>query len=148
MTWICDTCREAINTPDNGWLEWKSVNPGTGNKRGFRLVHDAGGPYNNRCMYDERQFAEGESLADLPLESFLGQDGLMTLLEFLSDSPEASGEIIEIIKRLHIEGYEMARRHFDSALRDGVFERNTKPGFYAQRDIKATLDWVATNPRD
>lgn len=143
MTWICDTCREQIPAADAGWLEWKSVDRGAGNKQGFRLVHNGSGPYRNRCMYDQRAFGAGESLADLPLESFMGQDGLLTLLEFLSDSPHAADEILEIIKRLHIEGYETARLHFDSAIRNGVFEPNTKPGFYSQRDIHATLDWVA-----
>jgi len=145
VSWTCDTCGEPIKSVDGGWLEWKTDLGAIGKKWGFRLVHDASGPYNNRCMYNFKQFPEGEGLGDIQLEQFVGQDGLMTLLEFLSDSPSTADEIIEIIKRIHIDGYDAARRHFNAAVREGVFEPNTKPDFYRQRDIQATLKWAKDN---
>jgi hypothetical protein len=50
--------------------------------------------------------------------------------------------LIELIKRLHIPGYEQARNSFDAAISDGAFEPNTKPGFYSQSNIQNTLRWI------
>jgi hypothetical protein len=152
MTWICDTCHETINSVDDGWFEWKSVPKADGEyggRIGFRLVHAGTKGPNGRkgCMYNERGFAKGESLADLPLEQFVGPDGLMNLLEFLSDSP-GSDELIEMIKRLHVPGYEGARLHFDRAIREGVFEPNSKPGFHSQRQIERVRTWLEEKKSD
>jgi hypothetical protein len=98
-------------------------------------------------MYNERGFAKGESLADLPLEQFVGADGLMNLLEYLSDAP-GSDELIEMIKRLHVPGYEVARSHFDRAISAGVFEPNSKPGFYSQRQIERVQTWLKDQTSD
>lgn len=150
MTWVCDTCGEAIRSVDDGWLEWKTrFNDAAtrSEKSGFRLVHGPGGPRNNRCMYNEERFRDGEVVGDLQLETFTGPDGLMTLLEFLSDNPQSADEIIEIIKRIHIPGYDTARHHFAAAIRAGVFEPNTKPGFHSVSDIDATNAW-ATQRRE
>lgn len=95
-------------------------------------------------MYNERTFAQNESLSDLDLAVFAGPNGLMTLLEFLSDNPEASEELIEVIKRLHVPLYEQSRRYLARAVREGVFEPNTKAGFHSQRDMQAVIAWAAT----
>ena len=142
MVWKCDTCGDAVETVETGWVEWmsqigsKSTNP----RHNFRLVHHA--VPGKKCQYNSRTFPEGTGLGDLPLAYFLGNDGLMNLLEYLSDSPSSADEIIELIKRLHIPGYEEARSHFDHAIRAGVFEPNTKPGFYSLADIQRTVDWA------
>lgn len=143
MAWICETCGETIKQEGDGWLEWK-IDSRNGAKHSFRLVHDmAAAPNGRSCQYNFKSFPEGEGLGDLQLEQFTGDDGLMTLLEFLSDNPQSADEIIEMIKRIHIPGYESARRHFKAAIRDGVFEPNTKPGFHSTRDIDATNAWAA-----
>lgn len=144
MTWRCDTCGETIDSAEHGWVEWKAVDTGGQfRKVGFRLVHSfPNGRGDGGCMYNDRHFASNESLSDLPLDSFLGPDGLMQLLEYTSDNPASADELLEMIKRLHIPGYEQARRHFEAAIRNGVFERNTKPGFHYQSDIEATNRWA------
>lgn len=142
MGWKCDTCGEAIETVETGWVEWKVDTSGSApyRKHGFRLVHH--GIPGKKCLYNERQFPEGTQVGDLPLESFVGEEGLMTLLMFMSDHPESLDEIIEMTKRIHIEGYDEARAHFSAAIHEGVFEPNTKPNFYWPSDIAATLNWA------
>jgi hypothetical protein len=96
---------------------------------------------------EERESAhDGSIVNDLPLESFLGPDGLMELLSFIAGGELPTPEVLEMIKRLHIPGYEEARLHFGSALDEGVFEPNTREGFYAQSDIKAVIEFIHSHP--
>jgi hypothetical protein len=48
-------------------------------------------------------------------------------------------EALELIKRLHIPGYEQARLHFERAISEGVIERQYPPGYYNQSEIEAVL---------
>ncbi len=50
-----------------------------------------------------------------------------------------------MIKRLHVKGYEHARRHFKAAIQDDVFEPNRKEGYYWPHQIEATLKWMDKN---
>jgi hypothetical protein len=45
----------------------------------------------------------------LPLERFVGPDGLMMLFSLLSDGSLPRDEILELAKRVQIPGYELAR---------------------------------------
>ncbi len=133
-------------------MEWlldppKSSTGGTKGKgydgKGLRLVHHR--RVNRRCAYDQRaEFkAKKAILADLPLSSFLGPDGLMQLLSFIGTRTLPTEECLEMIKRLHVPGYEQARGFFDAAIADQVFEPNTPKGYHWQSDIRAVLRWVA-----
>ena len=51
-------------------------------------------------------------------------------------------EVLEMIKRLHIPGYDKARHYFDAAMTDGVFETNMPPGYFHMTDIEATLRYA------
>lgn len=146
MVWKCDECGDPIESVETGWVEWKVQIGGAPpyTKHGFRLVHHA--VPGKKCQYNWTNFPNGTQIADLQLEYFLGEDGLMNLLEFVSDSPTSMDEIIELIKRLHITGYEEARLKFVHAIREGVFEPNTKPGFYSLADIRRTVEWARSQP--
>lgn len=75
---------------------------------------------------------------------FLGADGLMMLLGFIANNELPTPEVLEMIKRLHIPGYEHARLHFERAIAEGVFEPTTVEGFYPTRDIQCVLDYIET----
>lgn len=149
--WTCDTCGQPITAIEDGWVEWLSRPlPGDEYKRhdhSLRLVHQRhASPRNNTeraCYHNEDQWYQRDKsmVSDLPLSSFLGPDGLMILLEFASDRRFELDDLIEMIKRLHIPGYDQARNSFDAAIYDGAFEPNTKPGFYHQDNIQAVLRW-------
>ena len=97
-----------------------------------------------RCQYNENEETkkDGAILSDLGLDRFVGADGLMELLILVDEGRLPKNEVIEMIKRLHIPGYEEARRSFHSAIQEGVFEPNTPLGFYSQSEIKATLEYA------
>lgn len=148
--WVCDACGEPIKKPADGWVEWVEVeDPESGRfvGRDLRLVHhlpaSPRGPYRG-CQFDKRKenARNGGSLSGFALPDFLGPDGLMRLLLMAHDGAVPLEQIIEMVKRLHIPGYERARPFFRDAIRDGVFERNMPEGFYWQVDIQATLKYA------
>lgn len=95
-------------------------------------------------MFNERaEFAKDEgTIADNSLTEFLGADGLMRLMVFISESELPTSEVLEMIKRLHIPGYEQARKHFKAAIHAGIFEPNMPENYYNQSDIQATKEFI------
>ena len=66
----------------------------------------------------------------------------MRLLQMLGEEDHPKEDVLEMIKRLHIPGYEAARGHFDEAISEGYFEPNTPEGYYHQSEIEATLAFI------
>ena len=77
------------------------------------------------------------------MASFIGPDGLMTLLSFIHEKKLPEEEVLEMIKRLHIPGYEQARNHFKHAISEGAFEPGTPENYYFQSDIEATIKYIS-----
>ncbi len=145
--WICDSCEKKINKPEDGWVEWVRLAKGESpSGRGIRLVHSfAATPKRGgeSCQYNgEKVFKQDRgTIADLPLSELLGADGLMKLLLFIENDELPADEVIEMIKRLNISGYEQTRGYFESAIREGVIKRTLK-GFYSQDEIQKTLEFI------
>ena len=144
--WICDACGQKITSAKDGWVEWLENGVEGLKARGLRLVHHRpSSPRAYGCQYNDKEtFKETRLMvSDLGLEFMVSHDGLMRLLSFLSrDEFLNKEEVLEMIKRLHIPGYETGRHHFDAAIAEGVFEPNTPEGYYHQFQIKATNEWV------
>jgi hypothetical protein len=124
--WGCDLCGELITTIENGWVEWLASETDCGEEvlRGLRLVHRRSIPPNGRrqgCRYDPiKEFKRGKTIVEgLPLERFVGPDGLMMLFSFLAAGSLPRAEILELAKRLQIPGYE----HVRSLLRESPTAR-------------------------
>ena len=66
----------------------------------------------------------------------------MRLLSMIADDYVNKNDVLEMIKRLHIKGYEASRLHFKDAIIEGVFEPNTPANYYDQSDIEATLNYL------
>ncbi len=145
-TWICDTCGETIEDVSHGFVEYLGCyNQGKHCGHGLRLVHhDPFGPNNggDSCEYN-RCRDDGMSVTNFNLHQFVGQQGLMDLLAMVAEGELPKEEVLEVIKRLHIDGYEQARRYFDDAVANGAFEPNTLKGYYNIIDIEATIRYVA-----
>lgn len=148
-SWTCDTCGQSIKSPEDGWVEW--INFAAKHQRqsrDLRLVHHRPvSPLKDRehgCQFDgAAEFEKDHGLvADRSLEAFLGANGLMNLLELIATRRLPTDEVLEMIKRLHIPGYERARPHFEEAIGRGVFEPNSAPGYYSQGDIMAVWQWL------
>ena len=145
-SWICDTCGEVIENPKDGWVEWITFEDSDRVRRyrDLRLVHhrpasphkEGGG-----CQFNQRYEFErdGGTVMDYHLPDLLGVDGLMMLLSMVAEEMFPLNEILEIIKRLHILGYEQARMYFDRAISEGIIEPNMFRGYYWQHEIQEVL---------
>ena len=146
--WTCDSCRKPISSLEDGWLEW--LTDPSGRCHGLRLVHhmQIGLPLGYRCSYDglRERARSGSELEDMDLIEFLGQDGLMELISMRDEPRFADTGITEMIKRLHIPGYEEARHHFAEAIAEGFLAHPSTKGNYSQRDIKAVHDYLRDHP--
>ena len=148
-TWICDTCLEPIESADDGWVEWIEYDDAHGKRRGrdLRLVHHIPASPRSKphgCQHDERLESQKDRgiLYDLSLTDFQGPNGLMRLLVMIHEDQLPRDDVLELIKRINIPGYEHARFHFDRAMAEGAFEPNMPPHFYFQQDIEAFLDFA------
>lgn len=147
MQWICDTCGERIETVAAGWIEWqtKSGADGVWKKHSPRLVHHRpASPRVNGCQYDEDRIYKhgGYIVGDLPLDQFVGTDGLLTLLSFVSEGYFELEESLELIKRIQIPNYDLARPYFNEAIGEGIIEPSSKPGYFSQHEINLVKNWI------
>ncbi len=78
-------------------------------------------------------------LHDLPLTDFIGSDGLMFLLELIEEKALPTDEVVEMIKRLHIPGYELARQHGKHAQMADVLALDAVPSYWSQTDVVALM---------
>ena len=137
---ICDHCGGQINKED-GCLEWLS-RISDGQCHGLRLVHDT-----VACGYKEKNYP-GYTTLSIPLlvdgkaEGEAEADTFMRLLTWISLGFLPITEVLEMLKRLFIPLYEETRNFFEQAIRDGVFEPNTPPGFHWQVDLKDVLEYI------
>lgn len=144
--WICDTCGKIIESPGDGWLEWVYDQ---GQAHDFRIVH--------HLPKSPIQRAEGcyqhgmrSGRADMHLDSYLGADGLASLLSFLAIGqidPDDSGprvestrELAELIRRLQLPHYEEARIYWADAERDGYFSAASESWPYLQRTLTRLIE--------
>lgn len=140
--WRCDSCGKDINSVEEGWIEWLSdIN----SKKcyGMRIVH-----HDERCMYNEKyEYHQNKnSVPGMHLSYFNSPDGFIRLLEMISDEDfQNNDEVLEMIKRLFVKDYEIARRYFSEAISEGYFEPNTKPDFYHTSDIQSTMRYIKHN---
>ena len=151
MGWRCASCGELITRIEDGWVEWLAAEDdyGTTTVSGLRLVHrlvfNSRDSERNRCRYDDRrEFQQDHSLVEgLPLDRFVGADGLMLLLSFLAEGDMPTEELLELVKRVHIPGYEQTRELFDEAIHGGAVAPLIGEGFYMQSEIHDLLRWVS-----
>ncbi len=137
--WQCDSCGKDINSVEEGWIEWLSdINSKKCND--MRIVH-----HDERCMYNENyEYHQNKnSTPGTHLSYFNSTDGFIRLLEMISDEDfQNNDEVLEIIKRLFVKDYEIARRYFSEAISEDYFEPNTKALFYHTSDIQRTMDYI------
>ena len=140
--WRCDSCGQDIDSVESGNIEWlrKEVRSGIHECYGMRIVHN-----DSKCMYDgmREKNVNNVSVPWRPLTTAYSQDGMIDLLELISDNEfKNNDDVLEVIKRLFIPNYEVARFHFEEAISFDCFEPNTKPGFYRTSDIQRTMEYI------
>jgi hypothetical protein len=124
--WRCDTCGGMIDGMEAGNVEWLSERMGSRLiARGFHIVHHgSASPFNGPANCYQHQYAAGR--LDLPLEDFVGINGIVQLLSFLDigafHEPDFRGhaigdmrEFVELFRRVQVPYYEEARKYLPLA---------------------------------
>lgn len=136
--WICDFCGGSISSIREGWVEWLRSED---RSWGFRLVHHLpASPRSDGCQYDSKRPRDaGAIVSDGPMAWYVGTDGLSELLDLMTYKGSAVEEIVDLVRRLHIPGYERARLFLDEARSEGVIDISR---FRTQQEIRTVLEWA------
>jgi hypothetical protein len=78
----------------------------------------------------------------LPLERFVGPDGLMLLLSLFNSGELRKQEILELAKRVQIPRYELTREILPQPIAQGVCRPFFGPGYYLQSEMGEVLAWA------
>jgi len=150
--WRCDSCGELIASVDAGWVEWLSSEGDRGLEvlSGLQLVHRGSVLPNGQgqtCRYDYlEEFRNSKTIVEgLPLERFVGPDGLMMLFSFLAAGNLPREEILELAKRVQIPGYELARRLLQESSSSKVVRPLLGHGCYLQSEIHEMIVLALNN---
>lgn len=143
MVWFCDSCLGVVSSPACARVEWISLFAKEPGGRDLRLVHDLTDFSQRRevCQFDARQeyVRDKGKVNGAPLADFLGPDGLMRLLSLMVIDGLPRNEVLEMIKRLHVPGYEEARYLLRSSVTDQGLAVVSKSYYPTQSEISAAL---------
>jgi hypothetical protein len=113
-------------------------------RSGLQLVHH--GPVlpdgaGRGCRYDRlKEFRNRKTIVEgLPLERFVGPDGLMMLFSFLAAGRLPRGEILERAKRVQIPGYELARSLLRESTSSNSVTQSLGHECYLQSEIRKMI---------
>jgi hypothetical protein len=65
----------------------------------------------------------------------------MLLLSLLAQREMPGADLLELVKRIHIPGYEQTRELFSVAIHGGAVTPLIGEGFYLQSEIQELLTW-------
>jgi hypothetical protein len=144
-TWICNTCGELIASAEQGLVEWViegHVTSGAKKARDLRLVHhNDHSLLETGCQFDPlvEHAKDRGTVVSHQLQLFLEPDGLTRLLMLLTEGKIPKAELILLILRLHILGYEHGRLYMDKAVEEGRVQLDLPGGFYWQHQLEEAL---------
>jgi hypothetical protein len=147
--WYCDTCGETISNPGEAFLQWVVAEDDS--IHDVRIVHELSSTPRERplgCFIDDQQVRrEGRGrVQDYGLEAYLGSDGLMYLLS-MSEIGFPPKQIYELVRRLHVPGYETVRKHLPRAIERGVIDKNGFDSYYSELQIEKVQAWLESEPQ-
>jgi hypothetical protein len=137
-----------------GWVEWVASEDVNGKPEvcGLHLVHHRNiSPRRQEqygCQYNPRdEFRKNRGIVEgLPLDRFVGPDGLMLLFSMIAERELPLQEVIELAKRVQIPGYEAAYELVHDAVSEGAIAPTISSGFYLQCEIWDVLKWANCRP--
>ena len=96
---------------------------------------------NYNCRYDPlEEFRISKTIVEgLPLDRLVGPDGLMVLLSLLAEGELPRREILELVRRVQIPGYELIRSLFTDVQRSKVLSPVLGHRCYLQSEIQEML---------
>lgn len=142
---FCDTCRDVIEAPSHGWVEWL-FDKHTGLAHSFRIVH-------HKSTSPRRDGCYKHLDKSCHLDEFM-QGGMIRYLSFLDvgryHEPEYVGprvvdvrEFVELLRRLTIPYYEEARQYWTEGMADGAFEGLSEMNVYEEEFLKELIRWYS-----
>lgn len=148
---ICDTCGEIIEKPDDGCLEW--INTENGMNIDFHIVHHSG-TSNRRQFLREGCYKHRNKSGhmDERLSYFIDLNITTSyLLNFLiiGNKPDPfEGNIVlvdineyaELVRRLTIPYYEETRKYWHEAKNDGHFDGADELKIYSVNFLKTLVE--------
>ena len=144
MGWQCASCARLITTVTDGWVEWLASEDDNGATilGGLRLVHRESCRYDARTVFrNRRSVVEG-----LSLERFVGPDGLILLLSLLAAGELPTAEVIELVKRVQIPGYELAGNLVGQGSLPQLLPPSLGHGCYLQAEITELVTRAMKDP--
>lgn len=126
--WWCDRCRKPITKVRDGWLQWRCrlLEDETTVCDKIEIVHHGQvSPVGDGGCYPRGFEKSGTAWSDHHLDQFTGPAGAMRLLVIAEDNPPLE-LLIEVMNRLLVPGYEVARHHLPRAIADGHIEPGTR----------------------
>lgn len=131
--WICDSCGEVIEKPEDGYVEWQE------GMEKFRIVHHRGSsprkPEGRDCFYPAALRG-----GDTALPGLLGDVGRVQLTSWLDAGEEFTSDLrrrvkslrewVVLFRRLQVPLFEEARLYFDKAVEDGRLDGANEVYFY------------------
>lgn len=146
--WVCDTCGEVIESPEDGWLEW--ISDDDMKASGFRIVHHLPASPRKKTHPEDGcyQYSGNSYGSDSHLSEFIGEDGLAHLLTFLDwghvdprGGPRVrrSDELAELFRRVMLPHYEEARLYWSEATNAGEFADANQVSPYTQETLKQII---------
>ena len=141
---VCDTCGQVIENPNEGWVEWLSSfdeDLQRIQKKEFRICH-----HNIKCQKHANKLA----CADLPLTEFHGEMGMIKLISFLDigiyhdkdwkgSNVHNIREYAELLRRFTLPYYEEARQYWEEATNDGYLEDGNELTIYKTDFLKRLI---------
>lgn len=141
--WICDTCGEVIENPEEGFVQWDTNEDGqiidfiiVHHKRASPRRHSRNGCY----KYDK----------DNHLNEFLGEKGVVRLHALIDPGPYHMRECkvfvfdirkwLDFYKRLQLSYYEEARQYWGRAANDGYFIGSNEIYIYLPQSLKEMIE--------
>lgn len=153
---ICDTCGNIIQKPEDGWVEWIHSHDESKGKfydHSFRIVHHkSASPKKESSHCGCYQHTNMDRRSDDHLHHFIDDEFKMAnILSFLDVGPyhcntfSGTGindirEYVEFVRRLTIPYYEEARIYWQEALEDGYFEDANEIWIYGTKTLKQLIE--------
>lgn len=142
--WICDTCGEIIECPEDGYVQFKDGDMGYDN---FIIVHH----FSASPRKDNNTRGCYQYYADSSLKSFLEAGGLAHLLALVDPGEHKCYELkqphtgdfrkwVDFVRRLQLPYYEEARLYWQKAEKDGFFSGANETWPYLSENLKLLIE--------
>lgn len=140
---ICDTCSQLIENPNDGWIEWESsIEEGRRIDENFRICH-----HRTECQ----TLAKHPNCYDLPMRDVIGDNVHAFIYSHIDIGPYHERnycgpsiidfrQYTEFMRRLTLPYYEEARQWWNEAIADGYFGDANEIYIYIPESLRRMIE--------